>query len=48
MLPNFHRRKSHFDHGKIIFLNGIFLDELVYLFRNFGILAQKYSCNPGK
>ncbi len=55
--PNFQRRKSHFEHGRINFLSciywvnilrnfGIFLGELVYLFWNFGILALKNSGNP--
>ncbi len=50
-------RNGHFEHGRIKFLSciywvnilrnfGIFLGELVYLFRNFGILALKNSGNP--
>jgi len=50
-------RNGHFEHGRINFLSciywvnilrnfGIFLCELVYLFRNFGILALKNSGNP--
>jgi hypothetical protein len=51
------QKKGHFEHGRINFFSciywvnilrnfGIFLAELVYLFRNFGILDLKNSGNP--